>query len=224
MEEDALARDAPAVPPGFGYDGRVSRRGRRPSLRSPESIGGVLGRTGEGHAGRGTESISMREWEAAVGARIAERAQPIELSRGTLTVRVATSVWASELSLLAAPILERLVAAGHAVTALRYRVGHIEPTPRPASLRVTRVAPPMAALPSALVGTIAAIEDEELRGVVAGAARANLAWQAYVSASAERTPTSGGLRAARVPQSAERESDRQDQTSGAADGATRRRP
>ena len=206
MEEDALARDAPAVPPGFGYDGRVSRRGRRPSLRSPESIGGVLGRTGEGHAGRGTESISMREWEAAVGARIAERAQPIELS------------------LLAAPILERLVAAGHAVTALRYRVGHIEPTPRPASLRVTRVAPPMAALPSALVGTIAAIEDEELRGVVAGAARANLAWQAYVSASAERTPTSGGLRAARVPQSAERESDRQDQTSGAADGATRRRP
>jgi hypothetical protein len=204
----------------------MTRKRRRPTLRMPESLGGVLGRAGDDRLARHTESISQRDWEAAVGARIAERARPIELDRGTLIVRVATSVWASELSLLATPILARLKAEGHAVHALRYRVGDIEPSTKPKALRVTRVAPPAASLPRAVEGALASVTDDELRAAITGAARANLAWQSYVTeaSAAGSQATSGGPRGARVPQSAERESDRPDRTTASAGGAPRRRP
>lgn len=199
------------------------RLGRRPVLRSPEPIGGVLGRAERDGTTSGKPNIPLRDWEAAVGARIAERAQPIELDRGTLFVRVATSVWASELSLLAAPILERLAARGLDVRALRYRVGAIEAAPRAKAFRASRAIPPPLPLPVELEGAIAAVSDVELRAAITEAARANLAWQAYVGPNGGGA-TSAGSRAARVPRSAETETDRPDRRTGAFAGAPRRRP
>ena len=203
----------------------MARRRRRQNLRVPEPLGGVLGRAGDDRLARSTLSISQRDWEAAVGARIAERARPIELDRGTLIVRVATNVWASELSLLATPHPGAPQGGGprrHGppLPRRRGRVEHpAQGPPGHARGASGRVAPPRA-----LEGTLASVEDDELRGAITGAARANLAWQSYVTETSEDRATTGGPRGARVPQSAERESDRPDRTTASADGAPRRRP
>ena len=200
---------------------------RRPVLCSPEPIRGLVGRVDCAGGPAGRPTISRDDWEAAVGARIAERAQPVELDRGTLTVRVATSVWASELSLLAAPILVRLTARGVHVHALRCRVGPVTarlPTP---ARRATRAVPPPRPLPAALERALADVPDDELRATIGAAARANLAWQTYVADVASEPGTSartGGSRAARVPQSAETESDLLDRTTGGVPGAPPRKP
>src|SRR5262249_27335061 len=52
-----------------------------------------------------TSPVSARDWEAAVGSRIAARARPVRLDRGVLLVRTATATWAQELALLADAIL-----------------------------------------------------------------------------------------------------------------------
>jgi predicted nucleic acid-binding Zn ribbon protein len=50
-------------------------------------------------------------WRAAVGEAIAEQAQPVSERSGILTVACSASVWAQELDLMAASIIERLNAA-----------------------------------------------------------------------------------------------------------------
>ena len=175
-------------------------------------------------------NVSKHDWLAAVGPRIAERAEPIEIDRGTLIVRVATSVWASELSLLAIPIKARLAERGVVVSALRYRVGPIEAPVRPTALRETRIVPAPLPLPEALGADLDRVGDEELRAVITEAARANLAWQAYTGNAhdlptrPDGLPRSATSRAARVPRSAGTGSGPPDQTPGAAPGAPRRRP
>ncbi len=47
-------------------------------------------------------------WEQAVGSAIAERARPVSERAGVLTVACESSVWAQELDLMSAAILERL--------------------------------------------------------------------------------------------------------------------
>jgi hypothetical protein len=121
--------------------------------------------------------VRERVWREAVGGRIADRARPVELSRGTLWIRVATSVWASELSLLSVELIKRLRAGGVAVHNLRFRVGPIDPHGGPVDARQSRVVRPAIALPAELQAELAVIDDEELREGIAGAARANLAWQ-----------------------------------------------
>ena len=200
------------------------RPNRRPVLRAPEPIAGVLGRAAREGVRGGKHNISMQDWEAAVGARIAERAQPIELDRGTLIVRVATSVWASELSLLATPILERLAARGLEVRALRYRVGAVEAPRNEKGFRASRAVPSPLPLPNELVGALASVGDEDLRSIIAEAAQANLAWQAYVGPGKSDPATSAASRAARVPQSAERGSDPPARTPAGAPGGARRTP
>ena len=205
----------------------MSRRPRRrPTLKAPEPIGGLVGRVRYGTGPERRPNLSREVWEAVVGARIADRAQPIELDRGTLIVRVATSVWASELSLLSVPVLARLRAAGVEVTAMRCRVGVVEAPVRVTALRHTRAVPPPLPIPASLARVLSTVDDLELRTAISAAASANLAWQSYVGeerASDERA-TGGGSRAARVPQSSERESGPPAQTTAAARGATRRTP
>ncbi len=199
---------------------------RRPTLRDPEPIGGLVGRV-DLAGGPQNRAVPADVWDAAVGPRITERAQPIAIEQGTLIIRVATSVWASELSLLAVPILARLTAAGLEVRALRCRVGALDVKARAPSMRTTRAVPPPLPLPPALEGALAAVDDAELRQVISDAARANLAWQAYVGdASGGTAPraTSAASRAARVPQSAGTGSDQPDRTTGAGSAAPRRRP
>jgi predicted nucleic acid-binding Zn ribbon protein len=143
----------------------------------PESIEGVIDRAGEDRFALKRTPIAARVWTAAVGARIADRAKPMTLERGVLTVKFATSVWANELSLLQESLVARLRNAGVEVKELRYRVGEIEPPARPPERRGTRAVPPPAPLPRELAVLLSRVEDRDLKEAIALAARANLAWQ-----------------------------------------------
>ena len=197
----------------FCYLSRMARpKRRRRSLDSPETLDDVLGRHGENRFSTGAPPIGQRAWISAVGMRIADRAKPISLDRGVLTVRAATAVWASELSLLSEALIARLRAQGFAVTELRFRVGAVEPPARPPERRGSRAVPAPAELPADLEGSIAGIEDDELRQTIRTAAKSNLAWQDNVTAAPQAAP---GLR------DAETKSARPGQTSSGARGAAR---
>ena len=152
-------------------------RKRRPKLDHPESLDGVLTRAGENRFARKKAPLPERLWVEAVGHRIAERARPLGLEHGILTVRAATSVWANELSLLSDELIARLQERGVAVKELRFRVGPLEPTAPPAEPRETREVPPPASLPSPIAKALEEVADDELKDAIEGAARANLAWQ-----------------------------------------------
>jgi hypothetical protein len=152
-------------------------RKRRAKLAVPEPLDGVLTRAGENRFARKRPPLPERLWADAVGHRIAERARPIGLEHGILTVRAATSVWANELSLLSDELLARLRARGVEVKELRFRVGPLQPTAPAPEPRETRKVPPPAPLPGDMAQALERVTDEELKSVIADAARANLAWQ-----------------------------------------------
>jgi hypothetical protein len=158
------------------------RRRRRPKLKAPEALGGVLARAGEDRFARRRSPIDRRIWVEAVGARIADRAEPVALDRGVLVVRAATSTWANELSLLSSELVARLRAAGVAVHELRFRVGAVKLPSHAPEPRETREVPAPAALTGELARAVDGIADDELRAAVEDAARANLAWQEHVKA------------------------------------------
>lgn len=112
-------------------------------------------------------------WEAAVGSRIAHRAQPVRLERGVLSVRVATAAWANELSLLSADILAQLAERGIAASQLRFTVGEIKEPPRRRG-KPRCAAPADAKLPEALRARVANIADEDLKQALAEAAAKSL--------------------------------------------------
>ncbi|HXY17277.1 MAG TPA: DUF721 domain-containing protein [Gaiellaceae bacterium] len=122
-------------------------------------------------------------WPAAVGSAIARSAWPRRIARdGTLHVATVSSTWAFELDRLGPEMLERLATAlegtaGAAVpTSLRFAPGPVpEPAPEPGEQ------PPveLAADPQSReegIAVASSIDDEELRGLVARAAAASLAW------------------------------------------------
>lgn len=172
----------------------MPRRGRpRPHLHQPERIESLLQRAGEDRFANRRAPFPARIWVFAVGPRVAERSRPISVEGGVLTVRVATSVWANELSLLADSILARLARAGVQARELRFRVGAIEPPAVRAEARASRKVPPPAALPSELASLISGVADKELKEAIALAARSNLAWQTHVkpAPASPATPASG---------------------------------
>jgi len=63
-------------------------------------------------------------WSSALGERLALAAQPVSEREGTLTVECVDGVWAQELDLMQATLLERLRAelGEQAPAALRFRV------------------------------------------------------------------------------------------------------
>jgi len=120
--------------------------------------------------------ISLRDWEAAVGTRIARRTQPIKLERGTLLVRTATAAWANELSLLCDNLLEQLQRHGMAIEALRFVVGRVERS-EPQSRRHAPKPPkpPPVPLTQDLKERTATVDDDELRNAIEHAAATSLA-------------------------------------------------
>jgi Dna[CI] antecedent, DciA len=152
-------------------------RKRRPKLVHPEALDGVLMRAGENRFARKKPPLPERLWIEAVGHRIAERAHPLGLEHGVLTVRAATSVWANELSLLSDELIARLRERGVAVNELRFRVGPLERHAPAAEPCETREVPPPASLPGAMVEALQSVGDDELKQAIEGAARANLAWR-----------------------------------------------
>ena len=162
---------------------RATKRLQRKNLDAPESIEDVLGRAGEDRFASKRahqQPIPRNEWRAAVGPRIADRAQPISIERGVLTIKVATSVWANELHMLTSELLARLKLRGFAVIALRFRVAPLDTVGRPPERRATRKVPPPASLEPELRALVANVADTELRAAIEQAARANLAWQSHI--------------------------------------------
>ena len=113
-------------------------------------------------------------WEAAVGTRIAYRAEPVRLERGVLHVRVANSAWANELALLTCDIITQLSNSGIEATALRFTVGPLT-TPQP-TREVPKKAPPKdAKIPKDLEPRMSSVEDDDLRAALSEAAAKQLA-------------------------------------------------
>lgn len=194
---------------------RESKRRRRKNLVSPEPIEDLLARAGEDRFSKRRAPIPPREWRAALGPRIADRAQPMSLERGVLVVKVATSVWANELQMLAPELIARLKERGFNVESLRFRTGSLDVVERPPERRTARAVPPRIPLDPSLRAVVAAVPDAELRDTLEQAARANLAWQSFVgrttsdanaNANANAKSASGAPRDARAPRGAGRES------------------
>jgi hypothetical protein len=138
----------------------------RPRNIQPTTLGALLG-----HAAlaRRADRVDRDTWVKAVGERVAQRTEPTTLSQGVLLVRVASSVWAQELSLLAPTIVGRLRASGVLVSGLRFHVGEIAPLGPLRGRRVTPRTP--RPLPGDLLRRLERIEDPELRRAIEEAAR-----------------------------------------------------
>jgi len=116
---------------------------------------------------------AVAAWPAAVGPEIARNAWPARFQRdGTLVVHARDAVWAFELTQRAAEIALRLPSS----PPLKFVPG---PVPEPAGAPAAEASPPPPeATPEQVAEAArwaAAIDDEELRELVAGAARASLA-------------------------------------------------
>lgn len=195
-----------------GPDGnpRSTTASQRATLRrEPALVGALLEGARVVTSGRAGRAVEPEVWHAAVGARIASRTTPGRLQRGTLEVRVASAVWAQELSFLKDDLVTRLRAAGIKVTALSFRVQAPArgPTPAVAARR------PPAPLPADMQQRLKQVDDPELRRVIAEAAGHALA--------NERPPISPRP-SAPAPRSAAPRSDPSGQTA-ATPRATRRR-
>ncbi len=189
-----------------------AKRRRRQQLEAPERIDELLERTGEHRFAKRQLPIPLAEWRAAVGPRIADRARPVALDRGVLVIKVVSSVWANELSMLGPQLLAKLAERGFEVKALRFRVGPIEVIEGIPQKKSYRQVPPPAPLAPEMERSLARIEDDELRAVIERAARANLAWQAAASVNA----TTRGARAPRDAGTRSAPPDRSEAGSGAA--------
>lgn len=204
----------------------MAKRRRRKALAAPESLDGVLARASGNALADKRLPIALADWRAAVGPRIAERARPVALERGVLIVKVATSVWANELQMLSPELLLRLAQRGFAVQQLRFRVGPLDHVDRPPERRAYRKVPPPAPLAPELCAEVAKISDLELRATIEQAARANLAWQAFVEperARAKHGPApTGAPRDARGPRDAGTGNAPRDRSDGGSGGASPR--
>jgi hypothetical protein len=177
------------------------KRRRRESLPAPESLEVILERAGESRFARVRPAIPAKVWREAVGARIAERARPLSLWGGVLVLRVPSSVWAHELSLLADDVCARLRDRGIEARELRFRVGAMPAVDRPPERRVARAVPSTFPVPAELARAIDGVADDALRAAIARAAEANLAWQT-VARPAPPAEVSEARRAARAPRDA----------------------
>ncbi len=139
-------------------------------------------------ASRG-DRIDHERWRRIVGERVAERTRPGKIQRGVLTVYVASSVWAQELSLLSSAMKDRLAEAGFAVNEVRFRVGDIgERVVTAPSAPLPARAIPKIALPDDLAQRLERVDDPGLRAVIAEAAAYSLGRAARAPIATPRAP------------------------------------
>ena len=116
-------------------------------------------------------------WRRAVPERVFLRARPVKLSAGVLYVHTATSVWAADLDHLKEQLLASVQkqAPEANVRALRFRVGPLPEMPKSTRAQTPRPPPiAVATLPEKLARALAAIDDDELREAIGGAASVSL--------------------------------------------------
>jgi predicted nucleic acid-binding Zn ribbon protein len=78
------------------------------NLQQVVRVASLLDATRLGAIAQSGCAIDRECWRRILGERIAERSAPNTIPWGTLTVKVASSVWAQELSLLTPEIFQRL--------------------------------------------------------------------------------------------------------------------
>ena len=124
--------------------GTGSRRRRRwsasgPDERDPQPLGRLAARlvTDRGWNGRLAGGQVFDRWARIVGPDVAEHATPVSLEDGVLTVRAASTAWATQLRLLqrqllakiaagvGAGVVTRLKVAGPAAPSWRYGSRHV---------------------------------------------------------------------------------------------------
>lgn len=181
---------------GSGARGSGKRNGK-PRRGGTHSLADVLNQTrgSNPHVPNGTPPIPPRDWDLAVGSRIAMRAVPEALERGVLWVRTNSAAWAQELNLLAVPILAKLHACGHVIRELRFRVSPIRDKARAPEIFDHRTRPAPLPLPDELAADIAHVEDAELRDLIATTAAQNLGWQAHEERESKRRVAAERFRA-----------------------------
>jgi hypothetical protein len=138
-----------------------------------------LSRRGGGVGLALTEIVAV--WPQAVGEAVSRQAWPLRVARdGTLHVATSSATWAFELDRLAPEIEGRLgtLLGASAPAKLRFRVGPIPEPDAPREHPGTASPPPPPSSPETDTeadSAAAAIDDPELRKIVAKAARASLA-------------------------------------------------
>lgn len=149
-----------------------------PRAASPTSIGELLVGAQAHVAKMSGAFMTHALWREIVGPKIAGRSRVGKISRGVLTIQVASSAWSSELSFLRSDLLARLKRAGHEVRDLRFVVDQVgdAPSSRSRFAKKTEAPPaePAAPLPAELERSLAKIEDPNLRAAIAEAARHSL--------------------------------------------------
>lgn len=118
----------------------------------------------------------VADWDALVGPRIAQHARPLGITRRVLRVQVSSSAWLHELGLLKQPLLTTLWQAlgePRLFDDLSFQLAGRDRSvaSRPSSVR--RAAPvhhraPGDAEPGQILEETAAVQDEELRRLIAG--------------------------------------------------------
>jgi predicted nucleic acid-binding Zn ribbon protein len=147
---------------------------RRPrNITTPHRIGSLLA-SAQREAARaaGVGPVDRETWRQVVGDRIADRTVVDSLRSGALEVRVASSVWAQELSLLSSEIMDRLRRRGIVVSRIRFRVGTV---PRMDTAEPLAPPPDPMPLPEDLRARLADVDDPELSAAIARAASYSLA-------------------------------------------------
>ncbi len=101
-------------------------RRRSGGRRRPRPLGAAIGRLRAELAPPTLLASVQERWAEASGPEVAEHAQPVGERGGVVTVACVSATWASELSLLAPQLLEKLnqaPAKGPQVRALRFVTG-----------------------------------------------------------------------------------------------------
>lgn len=139
----------------------------------PSPLGALLESAHSASIDSGGCPLDVHTWQKAMGKRIAARSTPEHLRDGVLTLRVASSVWSQELSLLSTDIIARLQEIGFSVQRIRCRVGT---APQQTATRRPRRMPtlPDAPLPEELKLRLASVDDAELRQAILLAAQSHL--------------------------------------------------
>jgi predicted nucleic acid-binding Zn ribbon protein len=94
--------------------------------RSPREASSAIRAARDLAAPRTALAAAQAAWTEAVGEQLAAVATPVSERAGTLTIECADSVWAEELNLMQAQLLERLreELGELAPSNLRFRVNH----------------------------------------------------------------------------------------------------
>src|SRR5690606_6113035 len=122
----------------------------------------------------------FRWWDRAVPPLVAANARPVSLRGGVLTIHVASSTWAQELSYLREQLRASLAlrVPSLRLKELKIRVGPLPDPPRdhrPDVLPPPHKPLPIESLPEDLARSLAGIGDNALRETIARAAAVSLA-------------------------------------------------